>query len=191
MVFEMTGDYGLILPLMLTSVVAYLVARKLHPESVYTEWLVRRGIVLTHGADAALLVRVTVGEGAISRAATVAPDVTLTEMLGLMEREPQELYPVVSRSGQLLGSLAPEQVRQAAREKPDAGATLTAAQLMRTDPEKVRSEETLLDVLRRMVGKDVRVLPAVSADDASRYIGVVTRAALFREYDRLRLADHP
>jgi len=191
MVFEMTGDYGLILPLMLTSVVAYLVARKLHPESVYTEWLVRRGIVLTHGADAALLVRVTVGEGAISRAATVAPDVTLTDILGLMEREPQELYPVVSRAGQLLGSLTPEQARQAALEKPDAGASLTAAQLMRTDPEKVRSEETLLDVLRRMVGKDLRVLPAVSADDSSRYIGVVTRAALFREYDRLRLADHP
>jgi len=132
-----------------------------------------------------------VGEGAISRAATVAPDVTLNDIRGLMEREPQELYPVVSRAGQLLGSLAPEQVRQAAQEKPEAGATLTAAQLMRTDPEKVRSEETLLDVLRRMVGKDLRVLPAVSADDSSRYVGVVTRASLFREYDRLRLADHP
>ncbi|HEX4632304.1 MAG TPA: chloride channel protein, partial [Gemmatimonadales bacterium] len=62
MVFEMTGDYGLILPLMLTSVLAYGVARRLHPESIYTEWLVRRGVVLSQGADAAVLARVAVIE---------------------------------------------------------------------------------------------------------------------------------
>ncbi len=62
MVFEMTRDYGLILPLMLTSMLAYVIAHRLYPESIYTEWLVRRGVVPSYGADATLLARVTVAE---------------------------------------------------------------------------------------------------------------------------------
>ncbi len=52
MVFEMTGDYALILPLMLTATLAHVVARRLWNESIYTEWLVRKGIHLGYATEA-------------------------------------------------------------------------------------------------------------------------------------------
>ncbi len=99
MVFEMTRDYGLILPLMLTSVLAYLVARRLYPESIYTEWLVRRGVVLSHGADAALLAHIRVAECLNREPVTVREDAGLEAVLALMQQSCQTEFPVVSADG--------------------------------------------------------------------------------------------
>jgi CIC family chloride channel protein len=49
LVFEMTNDFAIVVPLMLTVVIAQLVARRLEPDSLYSGWLRRRGEVLTPG----------------------------------------------------------------------------------------------------------------------------------------------
>ena len=62
LVFEMTNDYEIVLPLMLTTVIANLVARRLEPDSLYSGWLRRRGERLQHGADRDVLAGLRVAD---------------------------------------------------------------------------------------------------------------------------------
>lgn len=184
MAFEMTGDYALILPIMLTSTVAFVVARRLHPESIYTEWLVRRGIVLTRGADAAVLARSTVAECLRPALHRLAPDASHAEALRLVRESPQSFYPVVASDGRLEGQVALGDVGPAPPEGPGP----TARDLMRPVAGRVLPEDTLLTALRRMAALDVDLLPVVDREENRYLMGLVTRGDLFRAYERaLRL----
>src|SRR5690606_29998781 len=65
-VFEMTNDYAIMMPLMLTTVIAYIVARHYEQDSLYSGWLRRRGERIEHGRDEQVLAAMTV-EKAVSR----------------------------------------------------------------------------------------------------------------------------
>ncbi|MFL5514665.1 MAG: chloride channel protein, partial [Gemmatimonadales bacterium] len=62
LVFEMTNDYEIVLPLMLTTVIANLVARRIEPDSLYSGWLRRRGERIQHGTDRDLLAGLRVAD---------------------------------------------------------------------------------------------------------------------------------
>src|SRR5690349_7422236 len=191
MVFEMTGDYGLILPLMLTSVLAYVIARRLYPESIYTEWLVRRGVVLTHGADAAALVRMTVGECLNATPVVVPEQATLTAVLALVRDSRQSDFPVVDADGRLTGMLTRDALR-AALEATGHGTldgVVVAADLAEPRVDRVTHDDTLLTALRRLGDRDVNALPVVQADDRERLVGLVSRQDLLAAYERALIAE--
>lgn len=193
MAFEMTGDYALILPIMLSSTLAYVFARRLHPESIYTEWLVRRGIVLSHGTDAVVLARSAVAECLVRDVATVSVDASLPEITEVMRAAPQTSYPVVTAERRLVGMLNTDQVHAAAANGATSGLVPTARELMHPDPAQVVPDDTLLTALRRMAALDVDVLPVVDREGTGRLEGVVTEAAVFRAYERSLHAEqeHP
>jgi CIC family chloride channel protein len=184
MVFEMTGDYGLILPLMLTSVIAYGVARRLYAESIYTEWLVRRGVVLSQGADAAVLTRLPVQE-CINRKAVVIPEAAgLAAIVQRIGESRQTDFPVVDDDGRLVGMLSHTAVRQAMEDHERLGGILLAADLAIPEAEPVTPEDTLLTALRRLGKRDVNLLPVVTTSDRQRLEGTVSRQDLMAAYER-------
>lgn len=192
MVFEMTGDYGLILPLMLTSVLAYVIARRLHPESIYTEWLVRRGVVLSHGADAAVLARMTVGECLNPRPVVIPEHADLAAILALTRDSRQSDFPVVDAEGHLVGMLTRDGLR-AALESDAVGEggsvlsrVLVAADLADVRFDRVTPEDSLLTALRRLGDRDVNALPVVRARqaDGEDLEGLVSRQDLLAAYER-------
>src|SRR5690606_38859520 len=71
LVFEMTDDYALMLPLMLSTAIAMVVARRLQPENLYSGWLIRRGIHLEHGMDRDRLSGLTVADALDRRSIVV------------------------------------------------------------------------------------------------------------------------
>lgn len=189
MAFELTGDYGLILPIMLASTIAYVFARRLHPESIYTEWLVRRGIVLSHGTDAVVLARSTVADCLTRNVATIREEAPLPEISEILRRSQQTSFPVLDRDQRLVGMIAADQVHAAVSEATAPGSMATAAELMQSDPARVLAEDTLLTALRRMAAVDIDVLPVVAREDPSRLLGVVTQADVFRAYERSLMAE--
>jgi CIC family chloride channel protein len=189
MVFEMTGDYGLILPLMLTSVLAYGIARRLHSESVYTEWLVRRGVVLTHGADGAVLARLPVHE-CLHRHAVVIPEgANLRQMVELIGGSRQTEFPVVDTDRRLVGMVTQASVREALEEGERLGTILLAADLAVPERDPLTSEDTLLTALRRLGGREVSLLPVVQPEDRERLEGTVSRQDLMAAYERALTAE--
>ncbi|HEX7124082.1 MAG TPA: chloride channel protein, partial [Gemmatimonadaceae bacterium] len=189
MVFEMTGDYGLILPLMLTSVLAYAIARRLYPESIYTEWLVRRGVVLTHGADAAVLARLPVHD-CLNRTPVVIPEAAKPrQILEVIGGSRQTEFPVVDSEAHLVGMLTPAAIRDALQDGDRLGTILVAADLAVPEQDPLTSEDTLLTALRRLGGRDVSLLPVVRPDDRERLEGTVSRQDLMAAYERALTAE--
>jgi len=189
MVFEMSGDYGLILPVMLTSVLAYVVARRLHPEDIYSEWLVRRGVVLSHGADAAVLARSTVGEALNPKPDVVHESDDLASVLRATRESRQTEFPVVDEAGHLVGMLTREALRQGAPDGEHLGGLVLAADLLTPDVERVTSEDSLLTALRRLGKQDVEYLPVVDPRGSGRLEGIVSRQDLAAAYERALSAE--
>ena len=183
MVFEMTGDYALILPLMLTSVLAYMVSRRLHPESIYTEWLVRRGVVLSQGADAVVLARATVADCYHRDPITVPAWADVRTILELTRDSRQTEFPVVSVHGRLVGMLSRETLRELDIGTPPEA--VLATDLARLFVKPVTPEDSLLTAMRRLGAVDVDYLPVVSVRDHGRLVGLVGRHDLTAAYDKL------
>ena len=190
MVFEMTGDYALILPLMLTGVLAFLVARRLAPESIYTEWLARRGVHLSHGADAAILARVPIAE-CMDRAPDVVPESAGIEEIKLrLSQARLPALPVIDADGRLRGMLSPASVRDATQADPALAGVVIALDLAETRYEPLTTDNSLLSALRLFARYDVPGLPVVAAGDADRLVGTVSRASVWAVYDRHLSASH-
>src|SRR5690348_7970320 len=103
MVFEMTNDYGLVIPIMIVAVLAYATARRFAPYGLYDGWLERRGEHLAHGADRALMERIETRDALNPNAVTVLPDASLDELLAAAAQTRQTTLPVIDEDRMLIG----------------------------------------------------------------------------------------
>jgi CIC family chloride channel protein len=182
MAFEMTGDYGLILPLLLVSALSYAVARRIHPESIYTEWLVRRGIHLSHGADAAMLARLSVAECFNRRPHVLLEGASLPQMLRVLRESRQTEFPVIDEYRALVGVVSAADLRELLQREDALRDLVVAADVARAPSETVTPHDSLLTALRRFGVRDASYLPVV--DERGRLAGVLSRTDVFSLYER-------
>ncbi len=181
--FEMTGDYRIILPLMFATVISLLISRALEPESIYTMKLVRRGVRLQFGRDIDLLEGVTVAEAMQKECDTVPPDMPLTELMAEFERTHHHGFPVVDGEGRLVGVVTVTDLDQAISENNLEGRTVV--DIATTDNLLVAyPDETLGTAMLRMGVRDVGRLPVVSRNEPNEFLGIVRRESLVSAYNR-------
>ncbi len=181
-VFEVTGadDYGLVLPLMLAATFATVVADRVHPESVYTMPLSRRGIKIRRTSDVDLLQTVTVGDSMTPNDVIARPDMTLREVDELMEKHSRHGLPVVDSDGRLAGLIAVADIRRAGgvRDDLNVGAAMTAR------PATISPSAPVSVALERMAVLGVGRLPVVDDQDRTRLVGMFRREDAVRAYHR-------
>ena len=177
-VFEITGDYGLVLPLMLATSLATLLADRMHPESVYTMPLRRRGIHLLRREDIDLLDTVTVGE--VMKWPGILLDTTTTADVveQILEDSHHHGLPVVDDDRHLVGILTVSDVARRGGPSPD----LTVADIMTPHPITVVPSMPVSAALARMAALGVGRLPVVSDDDPSQFVGMFRRESVVRAY---------
>ena len=181
-IFEMTGDYGLILPLMLTCVVSYLLARRMYPESVYTEALQRAGERIAHGVDRSILERVLVRECYNPRLRSVNEGTAIKELLDKVTEGRQVDIPVVDDSGGLQGVIAYQDLLRVAREA-HLHDVLLAIDIAIPDVEPVTRDDPVITAMRRMNDRALEVLPVVESQTDQKLIGVISRTRIWQAYD--------
>lgn len=183
-VFEMTSDYALILPLMLCGAVAYIAARRLYPESIYSEWLRRRGEVIHLGRDTTILERLRVRDAYDANPHVIAEGATIPQILKAIGSSRQTEFPVVSRDLKLVGMLTYDDLRTVLSE-PDRYASLVLADdLASADFERVTPGDTLRTALQRLALRGAHYVPVVDEQDPDRLLGVISRAEILTAYDR-------
>jgi CIC family chloride channel protein len=180
-VFEMTNDYGLILPLMLVCVVSYVVARRLNGDSIYTLALAREGEKIRPGVDRSVLESVPVRECYDRDPDVVSEDAPVGDLLGRLRRSRQTDFPVVNRELRLVGVLSYPELARAVAER-DMGSLLLAADLMLEDVETVSPDDTLLEAMRKMSVRDLDFIPVVEGD-GSRLLGMLGRSHIMEAYE--------
>jgi CIC family chloride channel protein len=187
MIFEMTDDYGLILPLMLVTVVSYIVARRLGQESIYSEALARTGDRIVHGADRSALENLRVGDCYDRDPHVVLEDAPVRQLLAQIRGSRQTSFPVVNRELELSGMLGYQEVARALEE--GLADLIIAADLQVPDLETVMPGDSLLVAMRKMNLRDVDVLPVVQGRDSRRLSGLLSRADIMEAYQTRLLLD--
>jgi CIC family chloride channel protein len=181
MVFEMTDDYALMLPLMMSTAIAVVVARRVEPDDLYSGWLRRRGINLKHGVDRDVLSGLTVADAVDRDVVVVDEDEQVSRLLRRFAFADQTVYPVVDDHRRLLGVITSRDLGAIA-DKDEEHGEMTARELARLT-EAVTLDVTLLEVARRLGALGVAALPVVDAP-SSRVLGTVGRAGIVSRYGR-------
>jgi CIC family chloride channel protein len=183
-IFELTGDYRIILPLALAIVVATEISRRLSGDTIYTLKLRRRGIHLS-GAHRTLMQVLRVRDAMVEVPSPVTPE---TPLAGLVERltdERTDALPVVDAAGAQVGVVTRRELESALR----AGTTDSAGTLARWLP-SLQPEQSLEEALSVLVDEPSG-LPVVSLDGVT-LIGWLTHTDVLRAYrERSRADDAP
>ncbi len=182
LVFEMTNDYEIVVPLMLTTVIANLVARRLEPDSLYSGWLRRRGEQIQHGADRDVLAGLKVSDAFDPASHVVGETSPMGQLLEHLGRDTYTDLPVVDEHRRLIGIIPLAELGRLAGERAEATAALIASQVA-VPAESVAPGDSLLHAIRRMGVRGVPSIPVV--DRATGHLlGVVSRAHVLALYER-------
>lgn len=183
MVFELTNDYRLILPIMIASVFGLLVSRRLFKDSIYTFRLTRMGEKVYHGADMSALTRITVGQVYDRKPDLVTEEMTLNQILNVLQSSRYSDLPVTDSQGRFLGMISFQDLRTILLESGLADLIL-ARDVLREDVLTVSPTDTLLDALNRFGLHDLDHLPVVDPENRSRLLGLLTRSDVMARYNK-------
>jgi CIC family chloride channel protein len=181
MVFEMTLDYGVVVPLLVGSAVASVVAQRLSPVSVYTEALARKAGV--EGAPSARLDVLHVADLLRAEQVTVAEDLAAPELLEVFVRSRRNHLYVVGRGGEFHGAVNLHDVNEALGEASDPHQML-ARDLLQRRFETTTPAESLSRVLERFAAQDSERLPVLAADGSRRLLGTISKRDVLAAYAR-------
>ncbi len=174
--FEMTYDYGIILPVMTGVVIAVMASSALRPENVYTLPLIKKGITLKPKIDHATLARVLVREAMTEGVETIKETLSLEALLHIIEKDTHTGFPVVNRFGDIVGLLTYAELHQALENHDTEFRLLVNVRdIMRTHPPKVTPDDSLQKAMELMHQHQVDRIPVVDPDDPKRLLGIVTK----------------
>ena len=182
MIFELTSDYRLILPLMLSVVISTLLARyMLNGESIYTLKLSRRGIRIASGRDVDVMQGVLVQEAMTTRVDTVPTTMTLDRLRTEFTRTQHHGFPVIDDEGKLYGVVTVQDASRAieAGMPPDT----PVARFAERNLAVAYPDEPMADALNRLSVRDIGRLPVVSRRDPNLLLGAVRRSDILRAYN--------
>jgi CIC family chloride channel protein len=177
-VFEITQDYGLVLPLMLATSLATFLADRFHRESVYTMALTRMGVRLTRRSEVDLLDTVAVGDVVRPEIVATTTTATTVEVRRMMDDNRLHGLPVLDEKGRLAGIITITDVMRSGGPSD----MVTAAQAMTPRPVTVTPATPVSQVLEKMASLGIGRVPIVSEDDPDRLIAVFRREDAVRAY---------
>jgi CIC family chloride channel protein len=181
--FEVTRDYSIVLPAMLTTIVSTGISQVISRDSIYTLSLRLRGIRPGEIRDISLLRRLTMEQVPLDPAPSVRAADPLQHVLDLVETTGAADFAVNESDGRYVGMLLSEDIKTALLQR-EAIPLLTVGEIMRADVPLVRVQDDLATVLDTFARTDAARLPVCVSRDAARVIGLVSRASLMRRYQR-------
>lgn len=203
MIFEISGSYEMILPLLLSAVIATLGADLLHPESFYQLMLSRRGLSLMRLREVDLLQTVTVGEVMDREIPTVFAEDTVRDLAEELVASHHHGFVMVPRADpeRMVGIVTLSDLERARRES--LPPTTPLASVGRVRVFTAVPDEAASEVLERMARLTIGRMPVVDPQRRDRPIGFVRQGDLARAYylalqrersqeelsERLRLRD--
>jgi H+/Cl- antiporter ClcA len=179
--FEITRDYNAILPLMLVSVIADLIALRLMRNSIMTEKLARRGLRIPQEYEADVLKQITVAEVMDKNPATVPASMPLSELAdhiakGTPQYTRRQGLPIVDEAGRLVGIITRGDVLKRLEESSDRN--LTVLDAGSDSPIVTYPDESVHAAVTKMLQNDIGRLVVVSRDDPATLLGYLGRGAV-------------
>lgn len=178
---ELTGGYDLFLPLLIVSTISYGTIKLFEPYSIYTMRLARRGELITHHKDKAVLTLLKIDSVIETDFKTVRPEMNLREMVDVISQSNRNLFPVVNDDNILIGVVLLDDIRNI-MFRPELYKRMLVNKFMSAPPAKIEIGESMENVMKLFDRTGAWNLPVV---EQGRYIGFVSKSKIFNSYRRV------
>ena len=178
---EMTGGYDLFLPLLVVSAISYGTIKIFEPYSLYTMRLARRGELLTHHKDKAVLTLLKMNSVIETDFLTVTPEMNLKQMVDTISRSNRNLFPVIDDKERLMGVVQLDDIRNI-MFRPDLYRRMHVSRFMSMPSAKLQVGDSMEQVMKTFDTTGAWNLPVV---DGERYVGFVSKSKIFNSYRRV------
>jgi CIC family chloride channel protein len=181
--FEMTGKYKIILPLMIACIISSLASRQLFKESIYTLKLARRGINIRAGKEVNVLKSILVKDVMNAKVETMPENFSLGKVAEGLSKSKYNSFPVLDGQGRLTGILSFRDYHGVVFDE-NLKDLVVAKDVASSDLVTVSVDENLFDALEKITSKDFSILPVVSPDNPTKLEGVLSRRDIIGAYDK-------
>ncbi|MFZ5979570.1 MAG: chloride channel protein [Candidatus Zixiibacteriota bacterium] len=182
-IYEMTLDYRIILPLMVTVVFSTLVARHLFPHSIYTIKLFKRGIDLRGGKDINVLRTHKVAEVMSTEFETLLTSATLADIFNKITHSKETYFVVTDGKNDLKGIISFQDIRNLLSQH-ELDYLVIAQDLVEPETVVINDDDTLETAYNIFGQRDFGLVPVVNRGQPHRVIGVVRREKLVDYYNK-------
>lgn len=176
MVFEMTGGYSHILPIMLSAAIADLVAEKLNQKPIYASLIVQN----SKFGDAKILSELKVQDYMHRDVKTLTPTMTILEASKKIAEYKYKVYPVINESGKILGVVTRYDVEDAIFQGNPT--TMTLNKIMNPSPVVISTNKDLYVAYFRLHTNNIDKLPVI--DKRKRLCGIISREDIHNAIDK-------
>ena len=188
LIAEITGGYGLLMPLIITALISFASIRAFETYSIYTKRIAKQGALLTHDSDQAVLTLLKTSDLIETNFSTIAPDKKLSDLIEVVANSRRNLFPVVDGDGILHGIILLDDIRDIMFKR-ELYNTLDVVRVMKRPPEIVTQDEKMESVMKKFEISSAWNLPVV--DSMGRYVGFVSKSKIFSAYrDQLQQVTH-
>ena len=178
---ELTGGYDLFLPLLIVSTISYGTIKFFEPYSIYTMRLAKRGELLTHHKDKAVLTLLKINNVIETDFIPVYPDMTLKDMVDTIAKSKRNLFPVLNENRELIGVVLLDEIRNI-MFRPDLYRRMKVSTFMSIPPAKIEVGENMDAVMKTFDTTGAWNLPVV---EKGKYVGFVSKSKIFNSYRRV------
>lgn len=179
LIAELTGGYDLFLPLMIISVSAYLTIIVFEPHSIYSMRLAKKGQLITHHKDKAVLTLMKVENVVEKDFVTVHPEMDLGELVKAISSSRRNIFPVTDKEGVLIGIVTLDDIRNIMFRQ-ELYHRFRVSKLMTSVPARLYDSDSMERVMRTFDETQAWNLPVVDAE--GRYLGFVSKSKIFSSY---------
>ncbi len=178
---EMTGGYNLFLPLLIVSTLSYGTIKIFEPYSIYTMRLAKRGELLTHHKDKAVLTLLKIDNVIEKDFKEVHPNMDLKEMVDVIATSNRNLFPVTDDEGYLIGIVLLDDIRNI-MFRSDLYKKMHVQKFMSSPPARIELNDNMDVVMSKFDKTNAWNLPVV---DDGKYVGFVSKSKIFNSYRRV------
>lgn len=179
LIAELTGGYSLFLPLMIVSMVSYATIKLFEPHSIYAIRLAKKGELITHHKDKAVLTLMSLSDLIETEFQVVYPNMTLGDMVKVISSSSRNVFPVVNENERLVGIVLIDNIRNI-MFNPDLYDRFKVKRFMIAPPAIIRSDMPMERIMILFDETKAWNLPVV--DTEGKYMGFVSKSSILNSY---------
>lgn len=188
LIAEMTGGYILLMPLIITSAISFATIRSFEPYSIYTKRIAKKGDLLTHDSDKAVLTLLKTSELIETDFTKIAPEKSLGDLVNVIRTSKRNIFPVVNSENELCGIILLDDIRQIMFNSDIYPVTLVS-HLMKEPASFVYESDKMEAVMKKFEVTSAWNLPVL--DSSNKYMGFVSKSKIFSAYrEQLHIVSH-
>ncbi|MFC1669595.1 chloride channel protein [Spirochaetota bacterium] len=183
-VFELTNDYNIILPLMITCIISTIISKKISRESIYTLKLVQRNIHIKDGAEINIMKSIFARDVYTKKYEVVDAKSSFDEVVNSVVSGQDPYLPVVNKNGNLVGILSIHDVKEHLLNRDILKDLLIAGDIINRDFESATVDDNCQDVLDKLSRSNMPVIPVVDPKKTKKLLGMIWRRDVMNAYNK-------